>query len=586
MNALHLGGRLRLVAAVVVIVGVIGGGIVLVRRSSGGATTAAQSTQPVPVQVVQAKTGPIRTVLTYSGAIQSSQQVNIAPRISGQLASVNVEVGTAVKAGDRLATLDPGTLPAQLLQTEAQLQSAQARLDLMLAGPRSADVSSAAAALEAADAKLRQIQNPTAVDLSTQGAAVQAAQTALDNGRVAVNSTRNSLVNSINLYCSVFNAVIVKCETPIPIPQKDLDDLQQVIRTNIYFAVGASGPAAITMTTANAAYLTALNNIPNLEQALQAAKDKYGLLQAPSASDIAAQKALVESARANLDNKKLPYTDADIAGARATVAAASASVAAARTSVEQTSITAPFDGLVASKLLEVGATVSSQTPVFVLVAKAVESHLTVDEARIGLIRPDMEAEVSVPAYPNKTFKGKVATIAPLGDARAHTFDVKVFAEDPEQVLRPGMFAQVNVIAATKSNALLVPTAAIVQQGAASRLFIVVNGKATAKTVKIGIADATNSEITEGIAAGDQVVTVGQNVLREGQAVQIATPAAGGGAGAGGGARPSGTAGGSSTPGTNPAGGAAGASPAASGTAGRQGGATGTAPARPSATGTP
>ena len=68
--------------------------------------------------------------------------------------------------------------------------------------------------------------------------------------------------------------------------------------------------------------------------------------------------------------------------------------------------------------------------------------------------------------------------------------VKVFAEDREAVLKPGMFAQVNVIAARKPTAILVPTAAIVQQGQTSRVFIVQNGKAAGKTVKVGIQQGT------------------------------------------------------------------------------------------------
>ena len=557
-----------LVAAVVVIAGVIGG-VWYASRGSSGAGQTASSSQPVPVQVVQAKTGPISSILTYSGAITASQQVNLAPRISGQLASIVVDVGTPVKAGDTLATLDPGVLPAQLLQAQATLQSAQARLSLMLDGPRSSDVAAAEASLNAAQAKLNQLQNPSAGDLSAQTAAVQAAQTALDNGRVAVESTRNTLVSSVTLYCNMFNAVLVKCTTPLPIPQSDLDALQQVLRSNALYAATAAGTAAVTMTTANAAHLTAVNNVTNLEQALSAARDKYALLQNPAPSDIAAQQSLVATARANLDNKKLPYTDADIAGQRAAVAAAQASVAAAKTSVDQTSIAAPFDGLIAQKLLDIGATVSTQTPVFVMVAKAVEIHVTVDEARIGLIRPNMTADITVPAFPTRTFKGKVATVAPLGDARAHTFDVKVLAEDPDRLLQPGMFAQVNIVVATKSNAILVPTAAIVQQGTSSRVFVIVSGKASPKTVKVGIADALNSEITEGVAAGDQVVTVGQNVLRDGQAVQVSTPGVGGG-----GARPSGTAGASGASGAQ--GGAPAGSPTATGTA---------AQGRPSATAT-
>ena len=546
------------------------------RGSSGTTPAAATSGAPVPVQVVAAKTGPIRTVLTYSGAIQSSQQVSLAPRLAGQLASITVEVGTAVRPGDVLATIDPGTLPSQLLQAQASLQSAQARLQLMLDGPRSADVVAAEASLAAAEARLKAILNPSTADLSTAESALTTAQTTFTNAQVTAATTRNSLLSALSAFCNVYNAVYVKCESEIPIPPENILKLQEHIRTNSAYAISPGGTTGVSLITANNAYVGALNSIVGAQAAFAAAQDRYGLVRNPSPSDVAAQRSVVETARAALENRKLPYTDADIAGARAAVAAAQAGVASARTSLDQTSVTAPFEGVIAQKLLEVGATVSAQTPIFVLVARAVESHLTVDEARIGLIRPDMEAEVVVPAFPNRTFKGKIATIAPMGDARAHTFDVKVFAEDRENLLKPGMFAQVNVIAATKPNAILVPTASIVQQGSTSRVFVVANGKAAAKTVKLGIADATSTEITEGIAAGDQVVSVGQNVLRDGQAVAVATPGTGGGAGGG---RPAGASG------TGGASGASGATGAAGGS-GAGGASTGTPAARPSGTPTP
>ena len=559
LNAWSLSRSVRLLLAGVVILGVVAGAVVLVRRASSKPATGATTGAPITVQVVAAKTGPIRTVLTYSGAIQSSQQISLAPRLAGQLTSITVDVGATVRPGDVLATLDPGTLPSQLLQAQASLQSAQARLQLMLDGPRSADVTASEAALAAADARLKQILKPSPSDLSTAESTLTTAQTTLTAAQISAATTRNSLLASLSLFCNVYNAVHVKCDSEIPIPQADIVKLQEVIRTNSGYATTSGGTTGTALITANNAYLSSLNSIGSAQAAFVAAQDRYSLVRNPSTSDVAAQRSLVETARATLETRKLPYTDADIAGARAAVAAAQAGVALVRTSLDQTSVTAPFEGVIAQKLLEVGATVSAQTPILVLVARAVETHLAVDEARISLIRPDMDAEVTVPAFPNRTFRGKIATIAPIGDARAHTFDVKVFAEDRESLLKPGMFAQVSVIAATKPNAVLIPTASIMQQGNTSRVFVVVNGKAAAKTVKLGIADTTNTEVTEGVAAGDQVVSVGQNALRDGQAVSIATPGAGGG---GGGARPAGA---SSPSGATGVPGASGASGAPAGT---------------------
>ena len=367
---------------------------------------------------------------------------------------------------------------------------------------------------------MKQLLNPSPADLSAAESALRTAEVGLNNAKVTVGTTKNGLSASLSSYCNVYNAVHVKCESPLPIPQENLAALQEHIASNSLYALSIGGTSGTALITANNTYLTALNNLNSAEVAFAAAQDRYGQVRLPSTTDVTAQRSAVAAARAVLDNRRIPYTDADIAGTRAAVAAAQASVATARTNLEQTSVVAPFDGLIAQKLLAVGATVSPQTPIFVLVTKAVESRLTVDEAR------DMPVELSVPAYPDRVFKGRVVTIAPLGDARAHTFDVTVFAEDRDGLLKPGMFAQVNVIAATKANAVLVPTSAIVQQGPTARVFVIANRKASTRTVKIGIADAANTEIVEGVSAGDQVVTVGQNILRDGQTVAISTAAGG------------------------------------------------------------
>ena len=564
-----IAGRTRAIVIAVVALVVLGGaGVALGRGFGSGSPSAPRPGQAsVPVQVVAARTGPIRAVLTYSGAIQSSSQVNVSPRIAGQLQSIKVEVGVAVKAGDALATLDPGTLPAQLQQAQASLQSAQARLDLMLAGPKTVDVGAAQAALDAAQTKLNQLLNPSAGDIATADSTLAAAQTTSVNADASVNNTKATLLGNIYTLCTSWGGFGVPCNAVVlPLPQNVVDNVGSTLTTGVGAIGSTPATNAIAVLNSNAAYETALSNAASAKQALAAAQAKRDLLTNPSPSDIAAQRSTVEAARSVLEAKRTPYTDADIEGARASVAQAAAALAIAKTNLDQTNVIAPFDGVVAQKLLDPGASVTTQTPVFVLIAKALESHVTVDEARIGQVKPGLDVEMSVPAYPGKVLRGKVATVAPAGDARAHTFDVKVQVADPDNQLKAGMFAQVSIIVAQKADALLVPSAGIQQQIRGTTLFVVANGKAALKVVKVGVTDETNSEILEGVSAGDQVVIVGQNTLRDGQAVQIATPAPGGaggsapsGASGAGGGRPAGASGASGASGTSGSSGAAGAS---------------------------
>jgi membrane fusion protein (multidrug efflux system) len=105
-----------------------------------------------------------------------------------------------------------------------------------------------------------------------------------------------------------------------------------------------------------------------------------------------------------------------------------------------------------------------------------------------------------------------------------------------------MFAQVQVIAAQKPDAILVPREAVIQQGTQPVVFVNNNGKAAQRPIQIGMSDNTSIEVVSGLAPGEQVVVVGQNGLRDGAAIQVANPAPAGGAAGGqsGGGRQGGT----------------------------------------------
>jgi RND family efflux transporter MFP subunit len=481
------------------------------------------------VQVAIAKTGPIRTVLTYSGAIQASQQVNVTPRATGQIASIAANVGQAVSAGDTLATLDAGTLPAQVQQASANLQSANARLAQMLGGGRAEDITAAQAAYDAAQAKYEQFLNPSALDIATAEAAVTTAQAALDAANGAITTAWVTERGAVSAFCNASNGQGLPCGGGVEIPLTDatVTTLQDLIESSIaYLPTTLAGAAGIDLINADLAYRAALRAVKPAEEALSLASARLAALRNPLPADVAAQKAAAEAARTTLAKVQQPYTDADILGQRAAVAQAQAALAIARTNLDQTIVTAPFDGTIAQRLLDVGASASPATPLFVLTGGPVEVHVSVDEARIGQIRPGLEAELSVPSFPGKVFKGKVATVAPAGDARAHTFDVKLEITDPDSPLRAGMFAEVGIVAAQKAEAVLIPNAAVLQQLRGATVFVVIDGKATQRTVTVGITDETNAEITAGVKAGEEVVVVGQNALRDGQAVRVTTPAGG------------------------------------------------------------
>ena len=499
--------------------------LLLAGCTGGDGAPAGNAGQPsVPVQVAEVKNGAIRSTLTYSGNIQSSQQVNLAPRTGGQVAAVFVDVGTVVKAGDRLAALDAGTLPSQVAQAQASRDAAQSRLDSMLAGSRSGDIAAAQSTYDTAVARLNQLQNPLPSDVATADAAVTTARVAVDNAAAGAATAKATLLGNVYIVCYQWGGFGVPCNNlVIPLPKDVTDSIASGLTTGIGQLGFTPGNNAIALLASNAAYQTALNNQATAEQALTTARLKRDQLLNPSPTDLAAARAAVDQTRSVLDKAKTPFTESDIRGAQAAVAQADAALGSVRTTFEQTNVIAPFDGVIAQRLAEVGSAASPAAPMFVISAKAVEVRLTVEEARIGLVRPDLTAQLTVAAFPGKTFPGKVASVAPTGDPRAHTFEVKIFAQDPQAQLLPGMFAEVTMVTAEKTTALLIPANAVVTQGQTKAVVMVADGKAAFRAVQTGVTDGTNVEVTSGLKAGEQVVVVGQNAVRAGGPVTIATP---------------------------------------------------------------
>lgn len=421
--------------------------LLLVAAGCTGKPSGPADSPVVPVQ--QPLPATVGSMLgSYSGSIVAIQQVSLAPRVSGQIVALHADVGSEVKAGDALAALDGGVLQAQLFQAQTALQSAQARLGQMLAGPRSADLAAASSALDAAQTKLTLMLQPSLADLAAADSALVAAQASAQNAESAVANARATLLGHIFTACSTFNSYGVPCNA-IELPFTP--DVVNAISSSLTSRGGAPdvtiGARTIAMLNANESLKSALTSVTVTEASLRAARAKRDTVRNPPPAELAAQRSAVELARANLESKQQPNTEADVQAARAGVAQAQALLAVARANVDQTVITAPFDGVVAQRLLSIGAVATPQTPVFVIVGRAVEVRLAVEDLIASRIHRGDQVDVTVSAFSGKAFKGEVSIVSPIGDVRTHLVDVHVVVRDPEAKLRSGMAAQVGLMVA-------------------------------------------------------------------------------------------------------------------------------------------
>ena len=208
----------------------------------------------------------------------------------------------------------------------------------------------------------------------------------------------------------------------------------------------------------------------------------------------------------------------------------------ARLQLSYTDIRSPIAGTVTQRLdvVKVGNTV---TPVGGVIESADSSLFVVEDLDTLILRvnvPERElaklsvgqvAELSFDAVPNRTFAGRIALISPYVDSATATFAVRIRVSETGGVLRPGMFARVAIVYERKPDALQIPRTALLDGDGPPKVFVVSNGKAAERAVRLGLSSGAMIEVLDGLKDGEQVVVVGQGAVKPGAAVRVVnTPA--------------------------------------------------------------
>lgn len=215
--------------------------------------------------------------------------------------------------------------------------------------------------------------------------------------------------------------------------------------------------------------------------------------------------------------------------ARSQAEAARAKYELARLQIDFTRIKAPVSGVVARILQDEGNIVGTSTPILVLVKDdQIQVEIEVAEKYYGelLLGAEMlEARIMPVAFPNSDpFRGKVLTIAPTVDPASRTFTTTVGIENATGQLRPGMYAEVELILERIPNALLVPVSAVLDRAGDQVVFVVERSEkatvAAARRIVPGLAGAAEVQILSGIDPGDEVIVEGNTFLEHGQRISV------------------------------------------------------------------
>lgn len=242
--------------------------------------------------------------------------------------------------------------------------------------------------------------------------------------------------------------------------------------------------------------------------------------------DLASQNAAARSVVEDLE-ARAGTLRAQVSSALAEAKSAQADVALARVTLDRTSIKAPMDGTVLDKPLDVGETVSTETPILELAdLSSVVVEIDVPETRLSLVKVGGPCEIALDAFADKRLRGKVRELGKRVNRAKATVPVKVeFTDDGSGVL-PDMSARVSFLSEELDQKTLagpskvvLPARAVARRGERTVVFVVDGGKVLERPVTLGAATADGVELVDGPAVGTRVVLDPPSTLAEGQKVK-------------------------------------------------------------------
>jgi membrane fusion protein, multidrug efflux system len=200
--------------------------------------------------------------------------------------------------------------------------------------------------------------------------------------------------------------------------------------------------------------------------------------------------------------------------------AARARVALARKALADTVVRAPFNGLVAERLVSTGDYVTKGMKVAVVVRiNPLRAQLTVPEQSIAAVAVGQPMTFTVDAYPDREFEGEIRYVSPALTADQRALTVEAVVPNSKNELKPGLFATGRIQQPKPTPAVLVPSSAVQTTAGSYRVYVVTGDTVEERVVTVGESLDRFVEITNGLKAGERVATTNVAQLADGTKVE-------------------------------------------------------------------
>ncbi len=258
-----------------------------------------------------------------------------------------------------------------------------------------------------------------------------------------------------------------------------------------------------------------------------------GALLARVGSDLL--RAALAEAEAELEGARLDYVQAkqlvereasprqDFLGAEVNVKRFEARVEAARLRLTRSEITAPVSGVIVQRDIEPGEVLGPGSPVAVLHDTAVlRATIGIPETDISFFSVGSPAAVSLDAYPDRSFDGRITYIAPTATRPRRSFEAEVEVENADGTLRSGLIVRTGLQRRVFEDAVVVARDALVERDGILHAFVLEDGTAGLRSITLGPDEDDRVVITAGLEVGETLITNGHRNLIDGQPVRVAS----------------------------------------------------------------
>lgn len=188
--------------------------------------------------------------------------------------------------------------------------------------------------------------------------------------------------------------------------------------------------------------------------------------------------------------------------------------------LSQTQVRAPFSGMITERVVEKGQTVKRLDPLFKLSSfSTLYADVYLSEREAQMVDRGQKASVMLSADDSQSLTGRVARISPVVDQNTGTVKITVELKNEGGPFKPGAFVRVDIETDTRTQSLLIPKRALVEQDGSFHVFVADDDVVRRAEVMLGYESGGQAEIVEGVEAGEKVVVAGQGALKDGSKIK-------------------------------------------------------------------